>query len=454
MSGEAVGLGALRDLLVDALTLWERPGRVDVAGDALVVATAAGGEMIVRPAAMTERRARWLLRRADGRWRPSLSVTGLLGALRAALDVPVADRLRIAVDGGSGLAPPSAPGPVAPPDPGRCPVLVVTGFLGSGKTTLIQRLLRDPAYTGTAVIVNEFGAVALDHALMEGGSEVLLLPSGCLCCAVLGDLVTTLHDLERRRAAGSIAFERVVIETSGLADPAPVLQALMTDRRLARSYAVAGVVTLIDAAHGAATLPAYVEARRQVALASRIIVTKTDLAGVATAIAEAVAALNPGAPWVAAAHGAVPPDWLFAPSPFIASHLATTVDEPPGARHTDGIGSFTLTRAAPVPAVALTLLLQALAEHAGDRLLRVKGLVAVAEAPDAPAVVHGVRHVFEAPVWLDRWPADKRGTELVFIANALPPRFPGRLLEAIAAEVRDTHSVSPIPGPAELEIHP
>jgi G3E family GTPase/ABC-type branched-subunit amino acid transport system substrate-binding protein len=439
VTGEPISRALLRSLLTDCLLLWGVDGRADWGGDALLLTTAAGQGAMVRPTTAAEHPARWMLCQPGGRWRPSLSITGLLSALRSALGVPAASRMRIAPE--SGVALPVLPTVTsAAADPSRLPVLIVTGFLGSGKTTLIQRLLRDPAYAGTAVIVNEFGAVALDHALLESSNEVLLLPSGCLCCAVLGDLATTLLDLYQRRAAGSVAFDRVVIETSGLADPVPILHALMTDVRLAHAYAVTGVVTLVDAVHGAATLPVHIEARRQVALASRIVVTKADVACVGADIIEAVAALNPGAPWTSAAQGVVPPAWLFAPAPVAPPATASV------GQHTNGIASFDLTLDAPVPAVALTLLLQALAEQAGDRLLRVKGLVRVAEWPDAPLLVQGVQHVFDAPVLLERWPDANRCTQLVFIAADVPRHFPARLLEAITTEVHDAIPEQSRPG--------
>ena len=159
------------------------------------------------------------------------------------------------------------------------PVAIVTGFLGSGKTTLISRILRDPAFARTAVIVNEFGEIGLDHELIASSDETLLaLTTGCLCCAVRSDLVATLLDLRRRRDAGEIAYDRVLIETSGLADPAPILHALMTDRDIAQHHAIDGVVTVVDALHGEATLDRHPEARRQVALADTLLLSKTDLA--------------------------------------------------------------------------------------------------------------------------------------------------------------------------------
>lgn len=322
MTDQPIARAALRALLQDCLLLWGVDGQARWDGGDLSL-TAAGRRVAVRPAGVAERPARWFLQAGDSaRLRPCLSITGLLTAVRAALDAPTSRRLHIAarLAPQPDLACPPAPAAPAPTRAGPPPVLVVTGFLGSGKTTLIQRMLRNPGYAGTAVIVNEFGAVGLDHALIEGGSEVLLLPSGCLCCAVQGDLVTTLLDLHARRAAGAAAFDRVVIETSGLADPAPILHTLMTDSQLARHYTVAGVLTLVDAVHGATTLPAHVEARRQVALAIRILFTKTDVAEAGPELCGAVAVLNGDALQTGAAFGAVPPDWLFAPGPALCNH--------------------------------------------------------------------------------------------------------------------------------------
>ena len=176
------------------------------------------------------------------------------------------------------------------------PVSIVTGFLGSGKTTLIGRVLRDPAFARTAVIVNEFGEIGLDHELIASSDETLMaLTTGCLCCAVRSDLVTTLLDLEQRRAAGAVAFDRVLIETSGLADPAPILQALMTDPDLGRTHTLDTVLTVADALLGEATLDAHPEARRQAAFADALAISKTDLAGPADALRQRLAALNPGA---------------------------------------------------------------------------------------------------------------------------------------------------------------
>ena len=322
-------------------------------------------------------------------------------------------------------------------------VSVVTGFLGSGKTTLIGHILGAPGFARTAVIVNEFGEIGLDHDLIASSDETLLtLTTGCLCCAVRGDLVETLLDLRRRHDAGEIAYDRVLIETSGLADPAPILHALMTDPGVTAGHAIDSVVTVADAVHAEATLDRHIEARRQVALADRLVLSKTDVAGDAAALRARLGAMNPGAEILLASE--VTPETLFTASDPSAralrmAHLPTQPAVSPfsQARHSDGIDTFSLVRDAPVPALALTLLLQALTEHCGGRLLRVKGLVDIAEMPGRPAVIHGVQHVFSPPDFLERWPSDDHTTRIVFIVRDVPRHFPARLLAAIEAEVRD-----------------
>jgi G3E family GTPase len=328
------------------------------------------------------------------------------------------------------------------------PVSIVTGFLGSGKTTLIGRILRDPGFGRTAVIVNEFGEIGLDHALIASSNETFTaLTTGCLCCAVRSDLVRTLLELEASRQSGAASYDRVLIETSGLADPAPILHGLMTDESVAASHAIDTVVTLVDAMHGATTLAEHPEARRQVALADLLVVTKTDLVGMQAGLSDSVAALNTSAP--RAMVGAVGPGMLFggADATNRAIRLANVPDQIPRglpnaspfdrARHGEGIGTFVVRRERPLPALALTLLLQALTEHCGARLLRVKGLVDIAEMPGQPALVHGVQHVFAPPDFLPAWPTEDRSTRLIFIARAIPPYFVVRLLDAIEAEVRE-----------------
>jgi G3E family GTPase len=320
------------------------------------------------------------------------------------------------------------------------PLAIVTGFLGSGKTTLIARILRDPAFARTAVIVNEFGEIGLDHDLIASSDETLLaLTSGCLCCAVRNDLVATLLELQLRRAAGTIAYDRVLIETSGLADPAPILQTLMTDHDIGRLHVISGIATVIDAMHGETALDRHPEARRQAALADLLLLSKTDLADPAPELRERLAALNPGVA-LRAAHD-VAPATLFEAKATTARLLGLP-DVAKGnpfihARHTDGIETFTLQRDRPIPALALTLLIEALAEHCGPRLLRLKGLVDIVEMPGQPAVIHGVQHVFSPPVFLDHWPSAERATRIVFITHGVPRHFPSRLLDAIEQEVRE-----------------
>jgi G3E family GTPase len=333
------------------------------------------------------------------------------------------------------------------------PVSIVTGFLGSGKTTLIRRILRDPAFANTAVIVNEFGEIGLDHELIASSDETLLaLTTGCLCCAVRSDLVATLLELQARRDAGDIAYERVLIETSGLADPAPILQALMTDADVARGHALGTLLTVVDAMLGEATLDRHPEALRQIVLADRLAFSKTDIAIPAESLHDRLAALNQSADVMTT--DALLPAMLF--STADAAARGGRLGSPPAggrspfirAQHSDGIETLTLQRDRPFPALALTLLLQALAEHCGSRLLRVKGLVDIAEMPGRPAVIHGVQHVFSAPEFLAQWPSSDHTTRVVFIVRGVPRYFPARLLDAIETEVREELEAAAEAGPS------
>jgi G3E family GTPase len=324
------------------------------------------------------------------------------------------------------------------------PVSVLTGFLGSGKTTVLARLLRRPEFSRTAVIINEFGEVGLDHDLVEASDESLVqLQTGCLCCAVRGDLVRTLEDLLRRREEGSVPpFERVLIETSGLADPAPILQSLMLDAALAGRFSLQGVVTTVDAVNGAETLRRQPESVKQVAVADRLLLTKTDLAGGdASEVRDQIAALNPAAPVVAVTLGEVDPSLLFdAGDHDRAVHYHETDHHHHHAgAHDGGIACFAIVREEPIAAIALTLFLEALAEHCGADLLRLKGIIRVTENTDRPAVIHGVQHVFHPPAWLERWPSADRTSRLVFITRGISRAWIEALLTAIEAEV---HSVS------------
>jgi G3E family GTPase len=328
------------------------------------------------------------------------------------------------------------------------PVTVLTGFLGSGKTTLLGKLLKSPAFARTAVIINEFGEVGLDHDLIETSDESFItLQTGCLCCTIRGDLVLTLADVLRRRDEGTVTpFDRVVIETSGLADPAPILHAVMSDDALAERLTLAGVVTTVDAVHGARTLQQQPESVKQVAVADRLVLTKTDLvAETPAALTDHLAVLNPSAPVLPASFGEIDPERLFDariwdPSGKLASLEDESDHHGVHGHHDERIKCFALIREAPIPAVALTLFLEMLAEHCGADLLRLKGIVAIAESPERPAVIHGVQHMFHAPAFLERWPSDDRRSRLVFIARDLPREFTEALLDAIEAEVRETQS--------------
>jgi G3E family GTPase len=333
------------------------------------------------------------------------------------------------------------------------PVSVITGFLGSGKTTLLASLLRDPALARTAVIVNEYGEIGLDHLLVEASDEeIVLLDSGCVCCSVRGDLVRTAGDLLARRAAGAIApFERIVIETTGLADPAPILQALITDPTIADSLCLESVIATVDAAAGAATLDAHPESVKQAAIADRIVVTKTDLSDpAANGLFERLRAVNPAAPKLTAVQGAVDATRLFGGGICAARgsdvrrwlaaeavpHDAAEYGRDHAARrHDRALASFCLRRSTPLRAVTLTLFLQVLAEHCGARLLRLKGLVDVLESPGRPAVIHGVQHVFHPPAWLDAWPDQDHTTRIVVIGLGLDPLWLEALLDALDFEV-------------------
>jgi len=317
------------------------------------------------------------------------------------------------------------------------PVSVITGFLGSGKTTLLSRLLRDPAFERTAVIINEFGAVGLDHLLVESSDEqILLLEGGCVCCTVRGDLVRTAGELLARRAAGAVtAFERIVIETTGLADPAPIVHALMTDRNIADALRLESVITTVDAAAGAATLDAHPESVKQAALADCIVVTKRDLADpAATGLAARLQALNPAAPKLAAMHGAVDAAQLFDGRAYDPARYDPALFKSAAHRH-GGINTFCLRREQPLHAATLSLFLQLVAEHCGAKLLRLKGLIDVVERPGRPAVIHGVQHVFHPPAWLDAWPDEDHSTRIVVISQGLDAQWLQDILEILEEEV-------------------
>jgi G3E family GTPase len=321
------------------------------------------------------------------------------------------------------------------------PVTLLTGFLGSGKTTVLNYVLKQPGMAATAVIVNEFGEIGLDHLLVERSSEdVVLLNSGCLCCTVRGDIVDTLTNLFVDRVKGKVPFfTRVAIETTGLADPAPILHTLMTDPIVAARYMLDGVVATVDAVNGAATLDRHPEAVKQAAVADRLFLTKTDLAerGVRTAIEARLRALNPSAPIIPVAGGRLDPASLFnigfydpsTKSVYVQRWLRDeTLDDQhvhehehrDVNRHDDRIRAFCITRERSLTWAALSAWLDGLATFRGEDLLRLKAIVALSDRPDQPVVLHGVQHLFHPPVLLPEWPSEDRRTRMVFITRDLP----------------------------------
>jgi G3E family GTPase len=301
----------------------------------------------------------------------------------------------------------------------RVPVLLVTGFLGAGKTTLVKALLESEAGRGTAVVVNEFGEIGIDQALLAPAAEsrVALLGNGCLCCSVRSDLENTFRTLFTDRARGAVPpFERVVLELSGADDPIPVLQTFLGERQLGREYHVQAIIAVADAATGLQALEDAPEARRQIAIADRIILSKTDLATPAqvAALTAALRAINPDAPLLEAAHGAAAPDFLLAESALPPpSRLAI---DAPGA-HRGDLASFVLRFDAPLTWRCLTASLNLLCDLRGPDLLRVKGLVAV-QGCEGPVVIHAVRHLLHPPIELEAWPdCEDRAGRLVFITQ-------------------------------------
>jgi G3E family GTPase len=355
----------------------------------------------------------------------------------------------------------------------RIPVTVVTGFLGSGKTTLIRALLATPQGANTAVVVNEYGEIGIDDALLRASSDAtVLLGNGCLCCTMRSDLQETLRALFADRARGAVpGFQRVIIETSGLADPGPVLQTFASDRALGEEFHLQSLVAIVDAPNGAGNLADMPEARHQVALADRIVMTKTDLADEAGrgGLAASLRALS-AAPIGVARDGVIDPAFLLddpvdlpslaAPAPAGVQDDATRAvaldsrlrgndrERHDHAHahdhiHSDGIGSFTLFFPAPLPWPVVEQAMAVLTALRGADLLRVKGLVAV-DGCRGPVVVHAVQHTAHRPVELEAWPTADRRSRLVFIARRLTRQGVEQLFAAISAVGGDVSGVLPV----------
>ncbi|MGQ0663326.1 MAG: CobW family GTP-binding protein [Pseudomonadota bacterium] len=330
------------------------------------------------------------------------------------------------------------------------PVSVITGFLGAGKTTLLSRLLRHPGMAETAVIINEFGEIGLDHRLVEAvDAETLVMTSGCLCCTIRSDLADTLRELYLKRVRGAVpAFRRVVIETTGLADPAPILHTLMDDPILEAYYRLDGVVATVDAVNADWQLDSQFESVKQAAVADRIVLTKTDIAEeeAVAGLKRRLEALNPGAPILVAVHGAVDPERLFDAGLYDpktktmdvqrwlnAEAFARADDRDHGHdrdrdngskldvnRHDERIRAHCLVIGEPIEWEPFTQWLGAFARHRGEDLLRLKGILNVA-GEDKPIAIHGIQHLFHPPARLPHWPDADRRSRLVFITRDIAP---------------------------------
>ena len=303
------------------------------------------------------------------------------------------------------------------------PVNLITGFLGSGKTTLLRHLLRDPALADTAVLINEFGEVGLDHHLLERIDETMvLLSSGCLCCTIRGELSQAIRDLHSRRERDQVPyFRRLVVESSGLADPFPILSTVQADPVLRHHFRLGNVIATIDAVNGLSRP----ESLKQVAVADRLVLTKTDLAPDPTELLAEIGRLNPDAPLWRSAEEAIAADALFDDSRHMTLRAFPAVaDKPHGLIH-----SFVVTFDDAVDWTAFGIWLTMLLNRHGERVLRVKGILNV-DGSDTPVAIHGVQHLVHPPAHLSAWPGHDRSSRLVFIVDGLDRRAIERSLGA------------------------
>jgi G3E family GTPase len=345
-----------------------------------------------------------------------------------------------------------------PPPP--IPLTILTGFLGAGKTTCLNQLVSNPALSDTLILINEFGAVGLDHLFIEKvDGDMILMSSGCICCTIRGDLVTTLEDLLKRLDNGRIkAFNRIILETTGLADPAPILHAIMYHPYLMLRYRLDGVVTVIDAINGATTLDVHEEAVKQAAIADRLVVSKTDLAEDAENLNCLVArlkALNPSAQMLLSEEGEATVEnllncglynldmktprvraWLNAEA-IVNAHEHTPNGEHHHHdinRHDDHIRAFCLTSDIPLTPSSFDVFIDLLRHTHGPKLLRVKGILALTDDPQRPVVIHGVQHIFHPPHRLENWPDQDHRTRIVFILKDLDEKFIEGLYAALTSQ--------------------
>jgi G3E family GTPase len=347
------------------------------------------------------------------------------------------------------------------------PVSVLTGFLGSGKTTLLNHLLKDPFLANACVIINEFGDVGIDHLLVEKADEnIVELSSGCLCCTIRGDLIDTLNRLLDQRQNGALKeFDRIVIETTGLADPAPVLHALMRDDLLLQRVKLEGVITVVDGFNGMATLDAHPEAVKQVAVADRIVMTKFDLLegkpgeDMLFAIIVRMRKLNPSARLLTTHRGEATAERLFNTGLYDATKKSMDVQgwlsieaveraeksahhhhghdhhNHDASRHDGHIRSFAFRDARAISPQGLELFLELLTSYHGPNLLRFKGVILVSDDPARPLAVHGVQHVIHPPVRLAGWPDGEPETRMVFIVKDIEKAVIEGLFKAFTDQI-------------------
>ncbi|NNG70754.1 GTP-binding protein [Rhizobium laguerreae] len=368
----------------------------------------------------------------------------------------------------------------------RIPVTILTGFLGAGKSTLLNRILKDPVMKDAAVIINEFGDVGIDHLLVESsGDSIIELSDGCLCCTVRGELVDTLANLMDAVQTGRVKpVKRVVIETTGLADPSPVMQAIMGNPVIATNFELDGVVTVVDAVNGLQTLDNHEEARKQAAVADRLIVSKKAMAEATDELEKNLRALNPRAVMMdadsaEAGTAAVLVNGLYDPATKIADvgrwlqdedaheahrhhdhdrdgdgdhhghhghhhhdhhHLGDQghahQDPHDVNRHDASIRSFSIIEEKPIDPMALEMFIDLLRSAHGEKLLRMKAIVSVSDRPDRPLVLHGVQSIFHPPVRLPAWPGEDRRTRMVLITRDLPEAFVKDLFDAFLGKPR------------------